>query len=969
MAEKVIGLRIQLNGIDKVITDIETLEVLIKEAKQDLKDVEIGGPIFKELSTQIGTAEAALAKLNEKSKALSPEKTLQGFGKLATGITSAFAAGTAALSLFGAESESTSRLAAKAQNLLTVALSVKGIAEIRTGALIVARTIAEKAGTLATNAANGATKAFFATLAANPIGAILVVVGLLIAAYISLTEETYDAETAQKQYNKSLETTILLYSLERQAVQDSLALKLKIAERDGQSIEELAQIKRDAINETLAINKKETDALVSLRITRQQEISKNIKDEKERNIAIRELADQISKEGRRLGVEDSKLRNDLRLLEIDLEIQQAQRVKRISGERRALLEKDIALYGALLDYQAKLTVSSYKLGEADAKVLTQAKARIDNLERLRLKTIETLTAEEQFKLKLNETFGVVEDKAGKAFTVLINEFESFSTKALTTAKSSKELKDQLQALPTLAAGFKDFFKDSISEDTAKQIDKLAANYEQLGLILFDISKAKIEPPFDIPAFRKAFKELSDLETESVIFGPEAALRIRENAEKQKQQFIRAYVELQKVSKEGQEKIAEIQKLSVPADRDAALKALTDSYKKAGETFFDGLKASVLEVEKFNTGIGTTAAKVELLNTKIKELASNSELLGAFLLENRELFAKAYDVDLSELATNRERAAQIIEQVSKKTYDQEKKFIQDVADFEKKLKEQGVDIAKLTYAQKLELLKDALAAETTEIITADAEQAKDRDKKIIEIQQYLSATSSALSQIQSFVQQGIQLRLDALKKSSEEEIKAVIGDTEQANQKRLELEEQYQKKKLALEKTARVKSLELQLVQAIVDTASAVVANLKFPPLAVAVGILGAIQIGIIQQQIAAARSMVTGGKIKVGAGGMVIGPSHEQGGVSFGAGGLNLEGGESVINKQSSLNYGSLLSQINQSGGGQPIVNNATGSLAEERLIQAMNKMVDKPIRAYVMGSEIESSVAINNRLNALSTI
>ena len=82
-----------------------------------------------------------------------------------------------------------------------------------------------------------------------------------------------------------------------------------------------------------------------------------------------------------------------------------------------------------------------------------------------------------------------------------------------------------------------------------------------------------------------------------------------------------------------------------------------------------------------------------------------------------------------------------------------------------------------------------------------------------------------------------------------------------------------------------------------------------------------------------------------------------------------MEGGESVINKQSSLNYGSLLSQINQSGGGQPIVNNATGSLAEERLIQAMNKMVDKPIRAYVMGSEIESSVAINNRLNALSTI
>ena len=102
---------------------------------------------------------------------------------------------------------------------------------------------------------------------------------------------------------------------------------------------------------------------------------------------------------------------------------------------------------------------------------------------------------------------------------------------------------------------------------------------------------------------------------------------------------------------------------------------------------------------------------------------------------------------------------------------------------------------------------------------------------------------------------------------------------------------------------------------------------------------------------------------------MVMGPSHEQGGVSFASGGVNLEGGESVINRQSSMNYGGLLSQINQAGGGNAIMNNSTNSLMEERLLQAIAKTKNEPIRAYVMSSEITKSQAINKKLDALSTI
>jgi len=100
-----------------------------------------------------------------------------------------------------------------------------------------------------------------------------------------------------------------------------------------------------------------------------------------------------------------------------------------------------------------------------------------------------------------------------------------------------------------------------------------------------------------------------------------------------------------------------------------------------------------------------------------------------------------------------------------------------------------------------------------------------------------------------------------------------------------------------------------------------------------------------------------------------MGPSHEQGGISFANGGVNLEGGESVINKVSSLNYGGLLSSINQMGGGAPLVNNPSNSLSEERLIQAIAKTKQEPIRAYVMNSEITSGQAINRRLDELATI
>lgn len=976
MAEPIIGLRIQLNGVDTVINDVKTLEQELTKAKQDLVDIGINfgtnSENFKKLKNEVVDTEGKLNRVKNAVQGISPEKSIEGFSKLGAGISSSFAAATAAVSLFGNESEAVQKAATQAQNLLTIALSIRGIAEVRVGAQIVAKTIAEKAATLATNAANTATKAFYTTLAANPYGAIIAVVGILIGLYLGLTDATDDANDAQERFNRTLEESNKQFDLERTQIENNFAIKLKTAEKEGASIEKLSSIREQYYKDLLDVQNRQLNALFGFDARRQRQIEASNLSEVEKEKQKNELKIQTQKEYDRLQLIRLKLETDQKLNQLDLDIKQAEAQKKLSAQRRAILEKDIELYTALLELQAKSRAEAYKLGEVDAKVIETAKARVSALEALRAKLVETLPFEEQFALKLKSTFSLVSDEAGRAFTTLIKDLENFSLNAINSSKTTDELKDSLALLGDFTSSFKEKFKDAVSEDTIKQIDKLSANYSQLSVILFDISKANIKPPFDIPAFRKAFKDLSDLENEVVIFGPDAKERIKENAENQKKEFIRAYVELQNATKEGEEKLKAIRNSpdyagDEPA-REAAIKKLQDGYAKAGEVFFDGLKLSVLEIEKFNLGVQTTASKVEQLNQQILLLKNNGELFGAFLLENRDLFADAYDVDLTQLVKNREKASTIIEQVAKKTYDKEKKFQQDVTDFERKLLEKGINISKLTYEQKLELLKDALEKEIVVVETAEQKKQKAQKKTIDSVSAGLQKFNELVGQTASLVAQYYQLQLQQLEKTSKEAASQVIGETEQANQKRLELETQYQKQKAEIEKRALIKSLQFQLIQAIVDTAQAVISVIEIPPLALIVGALGAAQVALIGQQLAYAQSLAGGGRIRMGAGGMVVGPSHEMGGVMY-AGGVNLEGGESVINRQSSLNYAGLLSQINQSGGGQPIINNASNSLMEERLVQAISRANQQPIRAYVLNSEITSGQAINRRLDELATI
>jgi hypothetical protein len=220
-----------------------------------------------------------------------------------------------------------------------------------------------------------------------------------------------------------------------------------------------------------------------------------------------------------------------------------------------------------------------------------------------------------------------------------------------------------------------------------------------------------------------------------------------------------------------------------------------------------------------------------------------------------------------------------------------------------------------------------------------------------------------------VAQSFQIELDSLEYRYQEAMGNIVGDTEEANQKRIETEKAYQSEKAQIERKAQLASLKFTLASALASGAQAIVAALALPPPAsfIIAGInagITAVQVGLIQTQIndLQSRPLRRGGLLQ--GGGLVSGPSHEQGGV-YAGGGYTLEGNEAVINRQSTLQYSGLLSQINQSGGGRPIM---VQSAMDSRLVEALAKQKTEPIRAYVVEQDITRAQTINRRLEQLAS-
>ena len=1025
---KNIALTLTIDGVEQTISTIGQLEEAIKQAKTQLSGLEIGSKEFQKLQTQIRQADGALKNLQERTEGKKIEETIGRYAKIGSAITGSFAAAQAAFALFGSESENISKAAAQAQNLLTIALVGREVAEGSVAAATLIADLATKAQTASTLAADSATKRFYATLAANPYTALLVGVGLLIAAIATLSSRTDDAAKKQKELQKAVDDSaskeiaklkILKETLEsettsreqkKQAIEDAkkqfgpyletldqeklLTGEIKI-EYDKLTDALIRKAKAEAFSQEiakLALKELELKRQLTKATNDQTKAQQNLRDaetisrgvtgggsvpgiggasatgvtERQRVITINKEVDRLQKELNKNLQEQTVYTNEVnKANEANFNILggTAQKLEKTNKELKVndeLIQNLIKTYG-------QFNLALFQLGESNVDIELSLQKQIDEVTQL-IKGLEDLDTIEEKLVALNKTLSQQNDAVGDAFELVRIASEKFFNtlkKGKTTQDEVKASGEKLRKEALLIA--KDL---QLSPETTAQLERYVLLYTQFTDAVAKFQTTDITPPFDAAKFERDLVDVqlltgkikvdpySFLDPSNPDYKPRQAedlqrelLDAQERLQRDQEAFVKSYIQLRK--KEAQK---EIQGLNA-----AELVEFEKTLGEAGKVAFENLVNVGNQVIIFEDGIEKVRMSVDKLNAELAKLEPQAKR--ALIVENIDLIADQYQGILQSIELNEENVLALKEKIRKRDYSEEEKYRDTLVQLQKSLLDKQIDISTLSYEEKLKLLESFLTKEVEAVENAEKKKLDATNENLEKITKGIQTFQAILTSIQQTTADYYAFQLDRLDKQNESLQSKIVGDTEQANKKRIELEEIYQNKRKELEKKQAKSSLALQLVQGVSNTALAVIRALAEggPILAGIVGAIGAVQVGIIGAQLAQVDQFKRGGLLAMG--GMVNGPSHEYGGVKFQGGGFELEGNEAVINRRSSLNYMGLLSQINQSGGGVPIYN----SFDDSRIVEAIYKQRNEPIRAFVVESDITNKQQITRRLEQLA--
>ena len=220
------------------------------------------------------------------------------------------------------------------------------------------------------------------------------------------------------------------------------------------------------------------------------------------------------------------------------------------------------------------------------------------------------------------------------------------------------------------------------------------------------------------------------------------------------------------------------------------------------------------------------------------------------------------------------------------------------------------------------------------------------------------------QIQGVISDSISLQLEQLDYYGEQALAQVGDETERQKALQEEIRKDIEKERFELNKRGRISELRFAQAQAVANGAQAIVnalANVAAPFGQILAGVYAGItaaQVLVIKDQL----QFVQGTQFQARRGGLVMGASHEMGGVPMGNG-LELEGGEAIINRNAVSQFSDLLSQINLSTGGRAIQSN------DSEIAQEIRKQNQTPIKTYVLYNDIQDTNKINSKLEQISRL
>lgn len=250
-------------------------------------------------------------------------QTAENTVKVTAGITGAFQAAQGAINLMGIESEATTEMIAKMQNVMAITEGLKAISEgiesfgklkdsvqaagIMTklfGTETEAMTVATNAQTVATTGATVATNTFKKALIATGIGAIVVLIGTLIAKWEDLKEALGFAKEEQEEVNEALEESIEREKERKKVINDSVGSvlgKYKLLQSQWKELSNV-QEKNDWIKnnadafDDLGLSINDVNAAQSVFVTNSEAVIKAIKDQARANAMAKLYEDAIAQQ-------------------------------------------------------------------------------------------------------------------------------------------------------------------------------------------------------------------------------------------------------------------------------------------------------------------------------------------------------------------------------------------------------------------------------------------------------------------------------------------------------------------------------------------------------------------------------------------------------------------------------------------------------------------------------------------------
>jgi len=361
-----------------------------------------------------------------------------------------------------------------------------------------------------------------------------------------------------------------------------------------------------------------------------------------------------------------------------------------------------------------------------------------------------------------------------------------------------------------------------------------------------------------------------------------------------------------------------------ANQGTRAKSLEDSLKLEEE--IRDKKLSIAKKEFDSKKITQTEFELQSVNIKNEFLKKQADASVAFAQTELTAFV---DANKSKLEDNKFLTDELVSQ----EVDRINRVSEAEAAYQTKRLETG-QINAQQYADAIKAIDDKVEEEKKAV--TDAKIAADLEKNAIDFDNKIAAVENEYQARQLVLDNNLAQELAAAEKSGAS--KKLIEDKYAVAQKQLDKSVQDAKLSgisnalgmaagLFKEHTAAYKAL--AIAQTMIQTyqsATLAYSSAFLPIPTVASPALGAVFAGVAIASGLANIAKIAG--VKMARGAILQGNSHANGGIPFtvdGKPGFEAEGGEAIINKKSTAQYGHLLSAINQAGGGVDFAISSTG--------------------------------------------